>query len=476
MLIKAVLFDVGGTLETFRYTRELRIANTPVMRSCLERAGIRLDLSDEALADLITSGIGAYHHWDLKSMIEIPTADIWSNYVFKDTPVDKDALAGISEELSFLYETNYYIREMRPEIPEVLQRLKKQGFRLGCISNTQSVTQVPATLTRYGIRDYFETIVLSSRYGRRKPDPSIFYQAAQQIGLPTSACVYVGDKINRDILGARRAGYKLAVKIRHAYDDGEKDEGAVPDLVIDDMRELVPFLEVKQSEARSNPDPLQQRKIKALFFDAGDILYYRPSKSPNFTQFLAEQHLAPVADFEDRRIALKDLAYQGRMPRHKYFEELTRLYGIHDQDLVAQGAAALICDENIVGVFEGVPQTILALKERGYILGIITDTAMPFSKKLKWFEEHGFGYVWDAVISSKEVGVRKPDPEMYRKALVQTGIEPGQALFVGHKEAELAGARALGMKTVAFNYEPDARADAYLDKFEDLLSNPLLAE
>jgi len=242
------------------------------------------------------------------------------------------------------------------------------------------------------------------------------------------------------------------------------------------MHELVPFLDLKQEEAIGAPDPLQNRKIKALFFDAGDILYYRPKKSPNFTQFLEEQTLAPVPDFETHRIALKDLAYQGRMPRHKYFEELTRLYGIHDPELVSQGAAALSRDENIVGVFEGVSQTILELKERGYILGIITDTAMPFSKKLKWFEEHGFGHVWDAVISSKEVGVRKPDPEMYRKALIQTGVEPQNALFVGHKEAELAGARALGMKTVAFNYEPNARADVYLDRFDELLSIALLKE
>jgi putative hydrolase of the HAD superfamily len=55
--------------------------------------------------------------------------------------------------------------------------------------------------------------VLSSQYGRRKPDPSIFFQAARLANLPTSACAYIGDKINRDVLGARRAGFRLALQI-----------------------------------------------------------------------------------------------------------------------------------------------------------------------------------------------------------------------------------------------------------------------
>ena len=137
-------------------------------------------------------------------------------------------------------------------------------------------------MKNYGIIDYFDPIVLSSQYGRRKPDPSIFYQAAQQANVPTGSCVYVGDKINRDILGANRAGFGLAVKIQHEYDDGERDEGATPDAVIRDMRELLPILEREQKKASENAPLNKNRKVKAIFFDAGDILYYRPEKNPNF--------------------------------------------------------------------------------------------------------------------------------------------------------------------------------------------------
>ena len=135
---------------------------------------------------------------------------------------------------------------------------------------------------------------------------------------------------------------------------------------------------------------------------------------------------------------------------------------------------AVSLDDNTVAIVEGVPETVNALKDKGFLLGIITDTAMPFTRKLNWFDEHGFGRVWDVVISSKELGVRKPDPSMYEEAIHQTGVRPDEAVFVGHKTHELDGAHAVGLKTVAFNYDADARADVYIEKFSDLLDISLL--
>ena len=120
------------------------------------------------------------------------------------------------------------------------------------------------------------------------------------------------------------------------------------------------------------------------------------------------------------------------------------------------------------------PQTLIALKEMGCLLGIVTDTANSVSTKLSWFEAGGFGSVWDSIISSKEIGARKPDPRLYQAALHQLGVTADQALFVGHKISELDGARAVGLKTVAFNYDPFAQADYYIEYFSDLLTLPVL--
>lgn len=475
MILQTMFFDVGGTLETYSCTRESRIANTRGFRSLLEDHGVKLDLTDEQLYELITSGIKAYRKWSIDSMVELNTYEIWSGYVFKKGEVSPSVLHQISEQLSFLYEMNYYTREMRTEVPKVLAEIRKMGLRIGCISNTQSITQVPFTLKRYGISEYFDPVVLSSVYGRRKPDPSIFYHAARLANSPTGACAYIGDKISRDVLGSKRAGFQLALQVKHDFDDGEIDEGATPDGVVENLEELVPFLEELM---RLKVRDLGSSKcvVKAIFFDAGDILYHRPQRDQHLKQFLAGRKTNPAPNFEIERKRIKDLAFSGQMKRHDYYRELIKLYGIEDPQEIEEGIRAISRDDNTVAIVEGVPETINILKQKGFLLGIITDTAMPFSRKLNWFDEHGFGRVWDVVISSKEMGVRKPATSMYVEALNQTGVKPSEAVFVGHKTHELDGAHAVGMKTIAFNYDLDARADVYIEKFSNLLEISLLEQ
>ena len=141
-----------------------------------------------------------------------------------------------------------------------------------------------------------------------------------------------------------------------------------------------------------------------------------------------------------------------------------------------EGVRAQAQDDENVAIHEGVPETINALKQQGYLLGIITDTALPISTKLNWFEQYGFGHVWDVVISSKEIGVRKPAPILYEEAVQQMQLNACETAFVGHRAYELEGARAVGMRTIAYNFDKGSIADEYIEHFCDLLSIPMLEE
>ncbi|HWR65096.1 MAG TPA: HAD family hydrolase, partial [Bellilinea sp.] len=476
MRLQAVFFDMGGTIDCYRQTREYRIQQVYLIRDCLGRGGIVLPWNDEQLVDALGSGMIAYHDWNRESYIELGPAEIWSRFMLDGLNISAETLQPIGEELALIYETRLYIREMRPEIPQVLAEIKALGLKIGMISNTQGLYQVSTNLKEYGIFDYFDPIILSSEYGRRKPDPAIFYSAARRANVPTGACVFVGDAISKDILGANRAGFRLAVQIIHPYSCQEADQETTPDAVIQNMSELLPILKAELEED-CLPAGVQQNghPIKAIFFDAGDILYFRPDKDKNLNLFLEGQKLDIHPDFLAERARLKDLAFSGQMGRHDFYGQVLRLYGLTDPQVIAAGVDAMKMDDYSVEILDGVPDTIIQLKRKGYILGIITDTAMPYSKKLNWFDQYGFGHVWDSVISSKELGVRKPSPLLYESAITQVGITPDEAVFVGHKTTELQGARAVGMKTIAFNYELDAVADIYLEKFSDLLTVPFIA-
>lgn len=477
MTIRAVFFDMGGTIQTFGYSRELRLAATPGLQDLLVSAGINLPVDMQQLYTLVTEGLARYHQWNIHSLQELPPHQVWKEYILTGYPVDSRILESIAEELMVYIETHYYHRQMRPEIPRVLQTIQDMGLKIGLISNVCSRGQVPRNLAEYNIAHFFNPVVLSSEYGWRKPDPAIFHYAARLAHVPTSECIYVGDRVARDIVGARKAGFRQAIQIVHDYDHGEADEGAIPDAVITEMSSLIDILKQDQTESRqarltSPPDACH---VRALLFDAGDILYYRPKRGTKFTEFLSDLGLDASACHTAEREKLVQMAYRGQINQDQYRQAILSLYGVCDPRQVERGKQILADEDNSVQFFDGVRQTLLDLKRQGYLLGIVTDTANPIHVKLGWFEQGGFEHVWDSIISSQEIGVRKPDPAIYRAAMQQLGVTSDQTAFVGHKLSELDGARAVGIKTIAFNYDENAQADYYIKQFSELLKLPILA-
>lgn len=474
--IQAVFFDMGGTIDTYHHTCEMRLEQTSGIHQLLLSAGIDLGLSIEKLYEVITSGLERYHTWCVNSLEELPPKVVWGSYILRDFSFDHVALDTVAEDLACFIEMRFYKRELRSEVPPVLEKLHKLGLKIGLISNVNSRGQVPANLSEYQIQHFFNPIVLSSEYGRRKPDPAIFHHAARLSNVPTSSCLYVGDRIARDIVGARKAGFGFAVQIKHHYHHGETDEGAVPDLVIEQMTDLVEFILKVNEDADSSESYSKagHSQVQALLFDAGDILYYRPERGKFFTEILHSLGIDPEQNHENERYVLRQQAYRGEIEQEEYQKEILGLYGIVQPEQVASGLDAMKKDENNVQFFEGVRETLLELKSKGYLLGIVTDTANPLHAKLAWFEAGGFGHIWDAITSSLDVGVRKPNPKIYQAALGQLGVPAGNAVFLGHKASELAGAKAIGLRTIAFNYDDDAHADFYVEQFADILKVPLL--
>jgi len=72
---------------------------------------------------------------------------------------------------------------------------------------------------------------------------------------------------------------------------------------------------------------------------------------------------------------------------------------------------------------------------------------------------------FDGVVISMDVGIRKPRPEIFHAALESLGASPEETLHVGDNlEADVAGAAALGMRTVWITRrvgDPDAAIEAY---------------
>ena len=67
--------------------------------------------------------------------------------------------------------------------------------------------------------------------------------------------------------------------------------------------------------------------------------------------------------------------------------------------------------------------------------------------------------LFDAVIESREVGVRKPEPEFYRIACERLGVDPADCVFLDDLGINLKPARAMGMTTIKVAGEAQAVAE-----------------
>ena len=76
--------------------------------------------------------------------------------------------------------------------------------------------------------------------------------------------------------------------------------------------------------------------------------------------------------------------------------------------------------------------------------------------------------LFDAVVESSVVGVRKPDERFYRLACEMLGIVPGEAVFLDDLGVNLKPARNMGMRTIKVT-----DGDAALAELEEVLGIPL---
>jgi putative hydrolase of the HAD superfamily len=96
-----------------------------------------------------------------------------------------------------------------------------------------------------------------------------------------------------------------------------------------------------------------------------------------------------------------------------------------------------------VELFKYVPETITALRNAGYKLGLLSD--FPPEKKLEYL---GLSGIWDAVYCSEYSGALKPHPMSFTKLAAEMNLPPEKILYVGNSVPyDVAGASKAGMKT-----------------------------
>ncbi len=132
-----------------------------------------------------------------------------------------------------------------PEVGPILATLAAER-PLGIVSNWPLAATIDHFVAAAGWDRHLTAVVVSQRVGAIKPQPAIFRAAEAALGIPGGRILHVGDDWAADVVGARRAGWRVAYLRDHqgstplptSVRDDDLDPDLRPDLELDRLADL----------------------------------------------------------------------------------------------------------------------------------------------------------------------------------------------------------------------------------------------
>jgi len=199
MDVRGILFDLYGTLLVYGNMQKAWSDWLSTFYHLLKEQG--LNISREAFSKECDGFFSADLPFEKKDHLSALERRILALSSRVHRKLDKETLGHIADTIAQAWQTHIFLD---PETIPLLRALKKNKA-LGLVSNFDHPPHIRRILSDNGLAGFFDTIIISSEVGAKKPDPAIFGPALQQIGLSPGQVVYVGDTA-ADVAGAIAAG------------------------------------------------------------------------------------------------------------------------------------------------------------------------------------------------------------------------------------------------------------------------------
>lgn len=171
------------------------------------------------------------------------------------------------------------------------------------------------------------------------------------------------------------------------------------------------------------------RSIFWIFFDVGSTLVDEEEAYRHRVRDMIRGTSVTMEQYYEKRVQFAKAGYNGDQKAMEFFG-LTKTPW-HSEDEVP---------------FADCAQTLRRLCEQGYRLGVIANQAPGTKARLDGW---GLGRFFSVIAASAELGVAKPDREIFLRALEMAGCKPENAVMVGDRlDNDIRPAKALGMTTI----------------------------
>jgi putative hydrolase of the HAD superfamily len=210
-VLKAVLFDWGGTLMQDEWSDEIALEGHAAGIAALSRDG--LPTGEEFTLHLAeTFPIAGEDEIDIAAVMR-------SSFAHHGVDLEDDDLRLFLRTAHDVW-ASYY--SLAASTHALLEALRTRGLRLALVSNTASPEWLlRPVLERQGLVERLDAIVLSSEVGKRKPHPAIFERAVAELDVQPDEALFVGDRLDADVAGASRAGMRTVQALWFRADDAQ---------------------------------------------------------------------------------------------------------------------------------------------------------------------------------------------------------------------------------------------------------------
>ena len=188
--IKAVLFDVGGPIDT---------------ETIMDR-----QIDEQIIASFRANGVAisndeyqAVNRW----AVDVFAAKTYHSIMWKIAQGNMELIKRVESDLMDTVPQRNKSRgdfELREGMPELLAELSDEGLLLGLAANQPADTVTK--MERLGIAQYFTYREVSGSINLRKPDPRLLLHACESLGVEQQEVIMIGDRIDNDIVPARMLG------------------------------------------------------------------------------------------------------------------------------------------------------------------------------------------------------------------------------------------------------------------------------
>lgn len=216
--------------------------------------------------------------------------------------------------------------------------------------------------------------------------------------------------------------------------------------------------------------------IKAIIFDLDGTLLNRDASVKDFIGEQYERFGGWVKHIPKEKFIRRfiELDARGYVWKDKVYKQLIEEFDITNltwenlfQDYIDAFKYSCVPFPNLFIMLE-------TLKQKSFLIGMITNGKNHF--QMDNIVSLGIEKYFDTILISESEGIKKPDPEIFNKAMKLLNVSPKESIYVGdHPLNDVQAARNVGMKGIwkKDSHWSNVEADFIID---DLIEIPLLVK